>query len=286
MNLPEYYDSENMSQEEAFECIEFLFDGYKTRRRKKDLYHPNDPVPRMIIGTYYRFIENPDFEEIFASFKKNYITNENRLEEVTKIKEKQGLGIVYDYIQSFDVNSSMNVYTLLKLHQLLFSKAPHPECAGSLRTYDVYLPNTGITVPTWTDVPKMMQQLYFESLPLFQEGKYIRESKDMSHLIPYIDRCIELNCKLIQIQPFVDGNKRTSRALMNLMFKTVNIPPVYVKISEAEEYGRAMNKAINEQDYTDIKTFYYYKICDSIYELGIKPKKDLASSDPAKTMKK
>jgi hypothetical protein len=33
-----------------------------------------------------------------------------------------------------------------------------------------------------------------------------------------------------------------------------------------------MNKANNENDYTDIKNFYRYKICDSIIELDINNK--------------
>ena len=37
-------------------------------------------------------------------------------------------------------------------------------------------------------------------------------------------------------------------------------------------YHKAMNKANNENDYTDIKNFYRYKICDSIIELDINNK--------------
>ena len=33
-----------------------------------------------------------------------------------------------------------------------------------------------------------------------------------------------------------------------------------------------MNKANNDGDYTDIKKFYHYKVCDSIVELDINPR--------------
>ena len=33
-----------------------------------------------------------------------------------------------------------------------------------------------------------------------------------------------------------------------------------------------MNKAKNEGDYTEIKNFYRYKVCDSIVELDINPR--------------
>ena len=45
-----------------------------------------------------------------------------------------------------------------------------------------------------------------------------------------------------------------------------------VKVNERTEYHKAMNKANNENDYTDIKNFYRYKICDSIIELDINNK--------------
>ena len=44
---------------------------------------------------------------------------------------------------------------------------------------------------------------------------------------------------------------------------------MYVKTNEKKEYGKAMNKAIVENNFSDLEQFYYYKICDSIIELDI-----------------
>ena len=88
-------------------------------------------------------------------------------------------------------------------------------------------------------------------------------------MIEYINECLKLKCHLIQIHPFQDGNGRTMRALVNMLFKVAGIPPVYVRLSERKRYLEAMNKAISEKDYTNINQFYYYKICDSILELDL-----------------
>lgn len=53
------------------------------------------------------------------------------------------------------------------------------------------------------------------------------------------------------------------------MFKSVSLPPVYVASSERNEYIEAMDLAVTKGDYSLINKFYYYKICDSIYELDI-----------------
>lgn len=274
MSLNELFDAQNMTQEEAYEYISLLFDGYQARKRKKDLYKENDPIPRIIIQTYYYFVDDPRFDKMFSSFKRKYIINENNLEEVHNTKERQGLGVVYDYIQNYEPDSLLNIYMILRLHQLLFSKVDYPEFGGKFRTDEAYLTGSGIEVCPSNKIPAEINKLYMETLPLFKLGLEIGKSKEFGYLIPYINECLKLNIKLIQIHPFADGNGRTARALTNLMFKLVDIPPVYIKLSERNEYIKAMNKAIVEKNPNDLMTFYYYKICDSIIDLEKEYKKD------------
>lgn len=49
----------------------------------------------------------------------------------------------------------------------------------------------------------------------------------------------------------------------------MGLPPIYILERERGEYHKAMNLANNEGDYTAIRNFYRYKICDSIVELDI-----------------
>jgi len=282
MSLNDLFTIQNMTQEEAYEYISLLFDGYKARKRKKGLYKDNDPIPKIIIQTYYYFVDDPRFDEMFSSFKRKYIINENDLENVHNSKERQGLGVVYDYIQHYNPDNMLNIYQILKLHQLLFSKVDYPEFGGKFRTDEAVLAGSGIEVCPSYNIPQEINKLYFETLELFKQGLEIGKTKDITRLIPYINECLKLNIKLIQIHPFADGNGRTSRALTNLMFKLVDIPPVYVKKSEKEEYIKAMNKAIVENNNEDLMTFYYYKICDSIIDLENEYKKDNANNQVKK----
>ena len=104
---------------------------------------------------------------------------------------------------------------------------------------------------------------------LVSEGISLEKTHNVSELINYIDQCVILNCKLIKIHPFSDGNGRSVRAFMNLLFKLANIPPVYIENKEKYKYREAMYKALVEEDYTDIKDFYHFKICDSIMALDV-----------------
>jgi fido (protein-threonine AMPylation protein) len=116
------------------------------------------------------------------------------------------------------------------------------------------------------------RELYYLSnyvIELHQKGKTIRKNEDVDALIEYIDECVELKCKLIWIHPFGDGNGRTIRAFINKLFDDIGLPPIYIKTEEREEYQKSMNLAIGDNDYTSIKAFYKYKICDSLIELDI-----------------
>lgn len=93
-------------------------------------------------------------------------------------------------------------------------------------------------------------------------------------IIKYISYCVKETTKLIKIQPFFDGNKRTFRALLNLMFKAKGLPPVYIRTGEREAYKKALYNAMKDEDYSYIIDFYLFKICDSIYELDVEPYKE------------
>ena len=94
------------------------------------------------------------------------------------------------------------------------------------------------------------------------------------NVIEYISYCVKETTKLIKIQPFFDGNKRTFRALLNLMFKAKGLPPVYIRTGEREAYKKALYNAMKYEDYSYITDFYLFKICDSIYELDVEPYKE------------
>ena len=259
-----------LSNEEAKQQILLLFDGYIKRKNNNTLYQHNDITPIVILKTYFTFVEKRDYTDIIDNFRKRYIYNENKNENVHTRPEQLGMGVMYDYISDFTNYKNLNIYTLLELHLKLYSKVPFPEFGGKFRNEPIYLPSTGINLSNWEDIPSQIAQLYKPVNELIKEGLSIRDSKNANKILSYINKCLKLKCDLIKIHPFKDGNGRSVRAFINLLFKTANIPPVYIKVNERTEYHEAMNKANGEGDYTDILTFYYYKICDSILELDIK----------------
>lgn len=279
VDLIKLYNGKEMTPDVAKEFISMAFEGYQKRKKSGTLYEIGKEIPCLLIYTYYSYIETPSFSEIYDQFKRRYILNENKLEEVHNKKEREGLGLVYDFLSDFGENDWINIYLILKIHQILYSRVDYPEFGGAFRTENCFISSSDVPTTPYDMIAPEIAALYPEFEELVKRTEKIKTNKNAVELIKYIDDVVKLKCKLIKIHPFKDGNGRTFRALVNLMFKQVNLPPVYVQKKEKEEYIKAMDTAIRLGDYSAIQGFYYYKICDSIVELDFNKQNDNSISN-------
>ena len=261
------------------DIIVLIFEGYLKRKSEHRLYQQDSLIPEKIISLYYQSNEKPQFNIIYNNFKRNYLYNESRIDETLSNEEYKGLAKVYDYIKDYDfAKQKFDIYIeAVKIHMLLYSECPHPEFGGNLRNGSVVLNKENIEVPPADEAKKYFQSFIGKKLP------EVDFSNSVS-IFDYINSCIYVTTELIKTQPFNDGNKRTFRSLLNLMFKQYNLPPVYVKVKERKKYKDALMKAMRNKDYTLLNQFYYYKICDSIYDLDIS--EEIKIGNPKKLIKK
>ena len=80
--------------------------------------------------------------------------------------------------------------------------------------------------------------------------KLIINYEDWKKYHPII-RAALLHGELVKIHPFVDGNGRTSRLVMNLSLMNSGFLPVIVQKEKRLEYYNALDKAHTTGDYTD-----------------------------------
>ena len=239
-----------------------VFEGYQRRKIKNNLYYSDSYIPENIILSYYTYIEGKTDLKKLVDFKKNYIYNESRVEDNSTIEEQKGMSEVYEYISNFNYNqNNFNIFVqAMYIHQKLYSKCKDTSFGGKLRDTDAYLYNSVVDI-----LPPKEALKFFQSY--LGNSNIIMDRLKKENIISYINECVKITTELIKVQPFFDGNKRTFRALLNLMFKIRNLPPVYITIEEKDEYKDALLKAMSENDYQSLYKFYYYKICDSLYEL-------------------
>jgi hypothetical protein len=177
------------------------------------------------------------------------------------------VGEMYDYISNFDFSRDhFNLFTTsLILHSKLYSKCNYPEFGGKLRNTTAYLYDTYFEVSD----PMVAQKEFNSLIPISDSIFELLNIEAGRGYFNYIDDCIIMSTQLIEMQPFQDGNKRVFRALLNLLFKKINIPPIFILEEEKDVYKSALLAAIKDKDYTKIINFYYYKICDAIVSLDI-----------------
>lgn len=252
--------------------IQEMFMGYKQRKQRKQLYGVDNDIPNDLIGLYYELGDRMPFDSLKNAFVSRYITQESRLEEVHSLVEVEGLREMYEFIHSDESDYMFNIYTLKDLHKKLYSKAPYPDFGGNFRNDDVYLPGTGTEIAEWSMIRPLLNEIDKDVLLLWDLAPEIKDCGDADVMLDYLDEVVRIGCRIIKVHPFKDGNGRTVRGFMNKMLEAAGLPPVYIKVNERTEYHKAMNKANNEGDYTDIQNFYRYKVCDSIVELDINPR--------------
>ncbi|XP_072443491.1 protein adenylyltransferase FICD [Chiloscyllium punctatum] len=127
---------------------------------------------------------------------------------------------------------SVNIDDILQIHKRVLGYVDPVE-AGRFRTNQVFV---GHHIPPHPrDVKKQMQELV----------QWLNSEEAMS-LHP-VEIAALAHYKLVYIHPFIDGNGRTARLLMNLILMQAGYPPVTIRKEQRAEYYSALDLA-NEGD--------------------------------------
>lgn len=124
---------------------------------------------------------------------------------------------------------------ILAIHKTILHRI-NDASAGSLRTVTVRVIGSPEPCPNYLKVPTLMDDLITA----------ITSSDDQ---VPTIAAFAHL--KLVLIHPFVDGNGRTARLLMNLILMQQGYPATQVDVQQRNAYITAIQKAVsgNTEDY-------------------------------------
>lgn len=296
--------------DDSLNLLVTAFKLYEISKLDKNVYRKDEDlvIIRNLLTLYYKLIR-PNYNDMIYNFRRKYVSNELLVEKNDTPEERKGLNLIYDYIQDFDIdNDQFNIFvTSLQLHSLLYKPIDEKNAllvekkreeakklfeegkrerninkvreaqqilksleavtfGGHLRTSSVVMNDFGTDIPDASEAKALFNQFL---LP--DKKEEFEKVLNGSDIFSYIDYAVSTTCYLIGLQPFVDGNKRVFRSLLNLMFKKKNLPPVFITSKERKMYHAALEKALITHDYSEMCGFYYYKICDSIYELDFKP---------------
>ena len=154
-------------------------------------------------------------------------------EHLEVINHEQAILFLDDLIKDKEPITEWNIKNI---HQLVL-KEIDDDNAGKYRDENVKIKGATHIPPDYLIVPELMEKL-------------IINYEDWKKYHPII-RAALLHGELVKIHPFVDGNGRTSRLVMNLSLMNSGYLPVIVKKEKRLEYYNASDKAHTTGDYTD-----------------------------------
>lgn len=138
---------------------------------------------------------------------------------VRELFEAKNLARVVQYLQN-NQNLELNKENILLLHRMLIGGI-NDEIAGRFRRDEYVRVGTHIA-----PAPERVERL----LDILLVGY---KSADSSH---FIDRVVGFHLEFERIHPFVDGNGRIGRVLINLQLKQLGYPPVIIRNKGKSDY--------------------------------------------------
>jgi Fic family protein len=139
-----------------------------------------------------------------------------------------------NHAEAFDAlnklaNNQITTDTVLSLHRLVMDKID--ECAGELRTIQVYIRGATFTPPPARYVPQYLQQ-------------WVRWlTSDNALQYEPVTRAAIAHHDFEALHPFTDGNGRVGRLLLNLMLMQEGYPPALVLREWRSRYIQALQAA-------------------------------------------
>jgi Fic family protein len=140
--------------------------------------------------------------------------------------------------------------------------APHPdatdgEVPGSFREHDIQPFPAGMQPPHWPEVPALVDD-------------WLKDVRLLSDAAPldFPEALARVHARFEQLHPFLDGNGRTGRLVLNLLLVRLGYPPAIIYKRDRTRYLDALRRA-DQADYGALGEMLARAVLDNLYKFVV-----------------
>jgi len=202
-----------------------------------------------IEGNTYTYVET-------EALLKDNITSEKRYEDAKMLKNLYNTFVSeMEYINKGNNQEQIDERTLFRLHRSISSELVSSEESGILRSRAVKITGTEY-VP-----PKEIREIRIAlNEILFNQELYVNP----------LEKAVYLHCNIVRLQPFIDGNKRTSRMMESIVMMNADLILVYsAKDADILRYRKGLISFYETENYSGYADYFLNRQIERINELSL-----------------
>lgn len=192
--------------------------------------------------------------------------------ELSEYLEVRGYADAADWVYRQAISpgswTARQVLTLTEIRQVhrvlmtpLWDVAPHPDATdregpGNFREHDIHPFPAGMTPTAWPLVPAEIAGWVDE----------VNALRPRATMLP--EEVAAIHARFERIHPFLDGNGRAGRLLLNLVLVRLGYPPVIVYKRQRSDYLRALRRA-DQGDAGQLGELLARAVLDNLYRFVV-----------------
>lgn len=226
-------------------------------RRKKLLLDSYEPLSKSVLANL------EEWYRVELTYTSNAIEGNTLTRQETALIVEKGITVegkslvehqeainhaeAFTFVQTLAEQKKRHEITLqdiLEIHKMILNKIIDAD-AGKIRSTPVRISGSTTVLPNPLKVPELMEEFI----------QWLQTTTDNP-----VQIAADAHFKLVTIHPFVDGNGRTARLLMNFILMQADFPPAIIKKEERNRYLTALETGQTKNNLNA----YYELIYDAV----------------------